>query len=241
MGCTLVPSKISEEEAIVKAEQALNFHIQSSTNLDLVFRKYSNNYKLNHLQFTRAAENLGLQICNISQYTNISLTFNRLKDPDDHYNLQDLIMISVLLGKDSLYDKAQILYQSLDKELLGYLTVAQVTGLVWNILKVSIDVMGGLVCDGQTPYTSEFRVNKYLYQLNIVKKDVAKSLIEFIMIGHEKVKETCFIERLVFYKEGKFLNSAWVRQEIYNYYLAKIPKKTLINTAINNRPLRNEI
>ncbi|OMJ74658.1 hypothetical protein SteCoe_26369 [Stentor coeruleus] len=241
MGCTQTFTKPTEEEAVVQAEEALNIHTQNSSQLDITFRKFSLNGKLNALQFTRASNSLGVTTSNIGNFTRVTTTYNRLKDYDGNFLLIDLIVIGALLGKESKENKARILYQCMDNELLGYLKDHQVRHLVDLLARHSVDTLGGLVCDGQNPYSSELRNSKYLFDLNSVRKDVVKKISDFIMIGLEKVKENDFIERLAFYCEGRVLTSAGFREILYCEYIASIPKKQYINSSDVRRAFRKAI
>jgi hypothetical protein len=241
MGCAQTFTKPTEEEAVIQAEEALNIHIQNCSQLDIAFRKFSLNGKLNALQFTRAANSLGVMTRNIGNFTRVTTTYNRLKDYDGNFLLIDLIVIGVLLGKESNENKAQILYQCMDNELLGYLKDHQVRHLVDLLSRHSVDTLGGLVCDGQTPYSSELRNSKYLFDLNSVRKDTCKKISDFIMKGLEKVNESDFSERLSFYCEGKALSSAGFREILYCAYIASIPQKQYINNSDLKRAFRKTI
>ncbi|OMJ75183.1 hypothetical protein SteCoe_25730 [Stentor coeruleus] len=241
MGCAQTITKPTEEEAIVQAEQVLNMHTQNCSQLDITFRKFSLNGKLNALQFTRAANSLGVVTKNIGNFTRVTTTYNRLKDYDGNFLLINLIVIGILLGKESKETKAQILYQCMDNELLGYLYYHQVKNLIDLLAKHSVDTLGGLVCDGQNPYSSELRNTKYLFDLNSVRKDVVEKISDFIMIGLEKVKEADFIERLVFYCEGRILRSTGFREILYCEYIASIPKKQYINSSDVRRAFRKTV
>lgn len=238
MGCVQTSSKPSEEEGIIMAEKILNFHTKSSSTLDLCFRKFSHNGALNSLQFSRAGQSLGIQICNVDQFIRITSTYNKIRDSQGDYKLLDLIIFAILLGTDSLDNKAKILFHCFDNDLSGFLETSQVKELLMALFKHSVDTLGDMVCDGQTPYTSELRNAKYLYDLNSVKKDLINRLTEFIMIGLQKVKEADFIERIVFFKDGKVLSSAGIRELLYALYLETIPRKKIVNGEASNRALR---
>lgn len=241
MGCAQSGSKPSEEEAIIKAENALKFQFHSSTGLDLCFRKFSIKEKLNSLQFTRAANSLNLQISNSGVYDQITRTLNKLKDSEGNYKLLDLIVISVFLGKDSLETKGKILYQCFDKELLGYLDRGSLNDLASCLVRIAVDVLGGLVSDGQSPYSSELRNTKYLADMNSVKIIVCNRLVDFIMAGLEKIDEGEFTERISFYNEGNFLTAVGVREVLYLTYFSMVPRKSFLTGPSPYRPLRSDL
>ena len=240
MGCVQTSSKPSEEEAIIRAEEILKFNLQSSTTLDLTFRKFSLNERLNPIQFTRAAKPLSLQICNAGPYNRITSTLNSIKDPEGNYKLVDLVIISVLLGKDHLDTKARILYHCFDQDLEGNLGKEKVQEMANTLVRLSVDTLGGLVSDGQTPYSSELRNNRYLADLNSVRKSATIKLVDFIMIEMDKVDEADFVERIVFYYEGRFLSSCGIREVLYAAYFAAIPRKTFLNGPSPYRALRSQ-
>ena len=90
MGCISTGEKPKEEDNIRKSEELLNFHKVSLGKLDVVFRKYSKNGKLNPLQFTKAGEKLGIQIRNTDKCFKITKTFNKIRDEKGNYVLYDI-------------------------------------------------------------------------------------------------------------------------------------------------------
>ena len=240
MGCVQTSTKPSEEEAIICAEEVLKFHLHSCTTLDLTLRKFSLNERLTPLQLTRAAKPLFLQICNTGPFNRITSTLNSIKDSEGNYKLVDLIIISVLLGKDPPDTKARILYHCFDQDLEGSLGKEKVQEMANSLVRLSVDTLGGLVSDGQSPYSSELKNCRYLADLNSVKKSAIIKLVDFIMIKNDKVDEVDFIERLVFYCEGRFLSSSGVREALSSASLAAIPQKSFATVTGPYKALKTQ-
>lgn len=226
MGCSQTSEARQEEHAITRAEEVLKFHLQSCTSLDLCFRKFTSGEFLNPLQLSRAGSSLSLQISNIGNYNRITMTLNKLKTSEGNYKLIDLIVLSVLLGRDSAETKAKILYQCYDKELKGCLNRDQLTEIANSLVNHSIDTLGGLVSDGQNSYSSDIKNKRYLADIASVKRNAILKLVDFIMLDLENVEENDFIERMAFYHEGRFLNSSTIRELLHSLYLALIPRTT---------------
>lgn len=235
MGCSQTSEALQEEHAITRAEEELRFHLQSSTSLDLCFRKFTLGEILNPLQFSRAGSSLNLQISNIGVYNRITMTLNKLKTAEGNYKLIDLIVLSVLLGRDSAETKAKILYHCFDKDLTGYLNRNQIIEIANSLVNHSIDTLGGLVSDGQNSYSSDLKNKRYLADIASVKKNAIHKLVDFIMLDLENVEEIDFIERMAFYHEGRFLNSSTIRELLHSLFSALVPRTTFKSFTVPTR------
>jgi hypothetical protein len=226
MGC--VKTKPTEEEALHHAECALNFSSSSTSALDLTFRKFSHNNTLNPLQFARACALLNIPQESFGVFTNITSFYTSLKDSEGNYPLSSLILLAVLLGKDSAENKAKVLYHSIDNELIGFISDTKIKETIEKLFVFSIDLLGSLVSNGQSQFTSELRNAKYLSDLNSVKNNTCCKVIEFLLNGAKCLTEKEFVEKVSDYCGGQFLEASGIRDVLYCTYLTSLPKKRFL-------------
>ena len=122
MGCVQTKEICNEENNMILFEENLGYHLQVSTEVDSVFRKYSSNGYLNSAQFRRACNILGITSINTEESNKIEAFYQKLQNDKSLYPLKDLLVIGVLLSDGNARDKSRLLYEIYDEDNTGNLS-----------------------------------------------------------------------------------------------------------------------
>jgi hypothetical protein len=220
MGCGGSREVLSDEESyLVSHEHELLYNTQTSSQVDLVFRKYSYDNSLNTSQLTQAAIKLGIRIDNIGTCNQIKPLYTSLKTGGDNTPLQSLLLLGVLLTQGDPREKARLLFEIYDRVSQEEIKAAVVESLVMDLYEIAMIKLSGLV--GTKINSSEAAHTKqYLAKIDHIKGVAGKKLTEAIVGDAPAINKAEFIATLSSSRLRKVLTSSGFRGYFFNEYTA---------------------
>jgi hypothetical protein len=218
MGCGASREVLSDEESyLVAYEHELLYNTQTSSQVDLVFRKYSYDNSLNTSQLTKAAIKLGIRIDNIGTCNQIKPLYTGLKTPADRTPLQSLLLLGVLLSQGDPSEKAKLLFEIYDRMSQEVIKAAVVESLVMDLYETAIiklsDLVGSQINSSEAGHTKQ-----YLAKIDHIKSVAGKKLTEAI-VGHAPtINKAEFIATLSSSRLRTVLTSSGFRGYFFNEY-----------------------
>ena len=225
MGCVSSRPIPSEERAVMIAEEGLFFHIHYASRIDSVVRKFSCNGKLNDSQLQRVADTLRIKTSNHGNHTKISLMFEKLQN-DGEYDMKDLLIVGILLGKGTPSQKANLIYQVFDESLSNNIPIKKLKEQVFKKLcHHSVFTLGNLVSTGQSPISNELKTNKYISELSEVETLCINKLSEEIAQLQKDIDEEVFTSYMSKCMDGALVSATGWRTYLHQIYVSNPPRK----------------
>ena len=238
MGCSGSRFKNhSDEIAINFAECGLNFQRLDVKAIDQKFRKHSHAGIVNKKQLAAIANKHNIKIANYDTHKKISDFFQKLEsEANGNYNLQTLLIISILLAKGTQKQKAKLLFEVVDHEYTEQISVQVLQELFERMSNLSCD-LGKLVCDNQTEHSNSTRNDDYIYRnrraISYAFDDFKKNILEKEV--DTTISKATFIANLVKQEEGELVSSFGLRVYLKKFEKLAEPKK-LVNPFLRSKP-----
>ncbi|OMJ82015.1 hypothetical protein SteCoe_17400 [Stentor coeruleus] len=221
MGCSgsIVSTKLDRlpqprEEIIIKnLETNLPFSNKSLSDLMNSFKLNSFNDVLTYTEFTKSLEQLSwvsyIQNKNNSLGKVISLITRNNKIP-----VITLCFLSILLGKATLENKAEILFTLIDRETKGTIK-AQVFKYVLNaLIMISIEILPQIAYDNQCLTFTE--IQDYTLWLKRKKNGLIKKILTKVLDGKNEIAQNRFVKRIkTIEKYQHFLSATGIRMLLF--------------------------
>lgn len=156
MGCVTARELPEEEVALIKIESKLGFGKNHSFRHDAILRKYSLNGELNENQFSDACHALKIKV---KSKTNTSQeAFFKKLTKRDRYRLKRVLVLSLLLGKGDVVEKAALLFEIGDTDATHTLTDIKFDRLVLKLFNIAVILIPRLA--PEAPYFEHLKLSK---------------------------------------------------------------------------------
>lgn len=191
MGCMNTRELSEEEVNLTNVEAHLGFKKSHAIRLVAVFHKYASHEKLSVPQFKDAAEVLGLNTKSRSDLTNVEDFYKLLRSPADNtYSLEDLQIISLLLGQGDASEKAKLLFEFGDVDATHVMNDHKFQETMMKVFKITIDTLPMLSLKPHTPT----RESQYIDRIKPTKSKVIEELRKLVFKGKSSIEKGNFIE-----------------------------------------------
>lgn len=193
MGCASSRhDKSQEEEILERLERNLLFYKNSSSEVDLIIRKYSFQGMINENHWV-----------NIVKLLNLNYTSENIKDYYKTYEnkekggivLNQILVLGILNGNDSKETKARLLFEAFDVFDTKVLDKSTLRHLFDTIAHVSVENAKILV-KVMNQAEKEEKLIEFLERINGNKKEMRKVWIKDIVQEQENISLNRFVEYL---------------------------------------------
>jgi hypothetical protein len=194
MGCGNSREVGVEESILVYAEGCLNLSKIDVDLLDISFRKYNHNGVVNQSQLIQISQNLGFRILNNKIHINIQRFFKALHQ-DKGYQLKDLLLICILLGKGKVKKKSSLIYEIFDEHFSHQLEIETIKKeLLERMFRHSISTLPLLVVDSQLSSEDRSKHFRRLKKLSEVVPFACETLARSLCIRGKIISVETFNE-----------------------------------------------
>ena len=240
MGCASSREQGIEERQITLAEQGLNFYGVKVVDLDSVFRKYNSNGYLSQSQLIHVSNQLNFRILNYGQNMNIQGFFQSIKTKRSDYDIKDLLLIAILLGKGSADVKARLIYEIFDEHLTHQIDIEEVKSeIISRMINHSVKTLPNLVCTQMTEADVEMKILKYKNKLLDMFSAAIEDLAKKLIIRGNIISQDTFVEVLSTVYNGELVTTGGLRR-----FLQSLRNKDRIRLSVSskktNEPLSEE-
>lgn len=234
MGCVEIRSS-SEETAVLIAEQAFNLQLQEAVRIDSIIRKFSTNGLINFSQFTKIAEVLQLNIKDTPQYIKIEETLKKLTIENSQYEMKDLLIIGILLGKGPSNVKAGLLFQVFDENLENKIPMKRVKDeVIAKIIDHSCKTLPNLVAAGQSLVSNTIKNEKYMSDMEQARNISINMIADKLGVSENQVSEATFVDVFSEFDRGALTSASGVRRFVYDNFVLNPIKKVFANPYKKN-------
>ena len=225
MGCANSRDVGVEERCITAAEQGLGFHKINVVDIDNVFRKYSSNGIVTQSQLIYISNSLNFRILNSGIHTHIQLFFQSQKKSEGNYELNDLLLIALMLGKGKPGLKAKLIYEMFDPQLTHQLEISEIKEkIVRKMISLSANALPSLVCSEFALPENEIKVHKYKKKIMDVVELAVEDLINKLLVRGKIISQDTFVEIFSTYLDGQLVTPTGIRKLLFDLRL-KNPKQ----------------
>ncbi|OMJ82016.1 hypothetical protein SteCoe_17401 [Stentor coeruleus] len=198
-----------EEKILSNLELNLPFSHKKTRELVNTFRLNSHSGYLTSLQLARAINDLSWTPYMQSKNNSISRIIGLLAN-DGKTPVISLCFLSVLLSKDTVENKAQILFSLIDTEANGEICEDKLRDTLIILFKISVEVLPCLALDNQSLNDEE--VKGYTMILKRKEKTFVQKVVKEVMKDERIIGKSEFVERICGLKDFRdFLTARGIR------------------------------
>mmetsp|Transcript_25770 Transcript_25770/g.45383 ORF Transcript_25770/g.45383 Transcript_25770/m.45383 type:complete len:246 (+) Transcript_25770:6247-6984(+) len=162
MGCTDSRSELSDVEyTLTTTERCLTFHISKAWQSDFVIRKFSSQGKINASQLAEALIYLNFRGRNDPQ---VKAFYDSISGANGIVSMKQLLIATILLGKGTDLEKADLLFEVYDDEDSRVLREIAVKNFVSDLYEVVVVHLPTLITT-QPPSEDNVKVTNYIEQI----------------------------------------------------------------------------
>lgn len=198
-----------EEKILSNLELNLPFSHKKTRELVNTFRLNSYSGYLTTLQLARAINDLSWTSYMQSKNNSISRIVGLLAN-DGKTPVMSLCFLSILLGKATVENKAQIFFSLIDTEASGEICEEKLRSALMMLFKISVEVLPCLALDSQSLNAEEVR--GYTTMLKKKEKTFVQKVIKEILQDERNIRNREFVERICALKDFRdFLTARGIR------------------------------
>lgn len=213
MGCVGTRELGMEEKCIVNSERGLGFYNVKAEELDAAFRKYNSNGYMTQSQLIHISNKFNIRILNYGNHMHIQSFFSSLKANESNYNLKDMLLIAIMLGKGSSETKAKLIYEIFDTEYSHQLTIQVVKKEILTRMVVhSSRTLPNLVCSEMAEPELEMKIHKFKSKFEDFVEIAISELALKLTVRGKIISEDTFVEVFSTYYNGELVNPSGIRK-----------------------------
>ncbi|OMJ69781.1 hypothetical protein SteCoe_32396 [Stentor coeruleus] len=189
MGCTDSKDNLTPEElAIMNGELSLMYQAYQASDVDLIYRKYSNDGVVNISQWQNVSSKLKISAYSIPTSPKIQKFYDSLKS-ENKYKLRDLLVIGIYLTTGKSIDKARLLFEAYDENDTKVLSKGDIQQMTSFIVEVAVEKTCVLVQDDDPNNVQPEDMAKFLQKLRVVKNKGKQELCKMFLGGDPALTE----------------------------------------------------
>ncbi|OMJ82918.1 hypothetical protein SteCoe_16249 [Stentor coeruleus] len=217
MGCTDSKDNLTPEElAIMNGELSLMYQAYQASDVDLVYRKYSNDGIININQWQNVSSKLKLAAYSAPMPPKIQKFYDSLK-AENKYKLRDLLVIGIYLSTGKSIDKARLLFEAYDENDAKVLSKGDIQQMTSFIVEVAVEKTCVLIQDDDPNNVQPEEMAKFLQKLRTVKNKGKQELCKMFLGGNPALTELTmekFVENVTMPSTVQLLTFQGVRKFI---------------------------
>lgn len=223
MGCASIREPGIEERCIIQAENGLGFNKINVNEIDTIFRKYSSNGVITQSQLIHISNTLNFKILNTGNHSQIQSFFMNLRSEDGTYELKDLLLIGIMLGRGKSSTKAMLIYEAFDTSLTHQLDIQDVQKeILTRMIYHSSHTLPELVSSEIAFPDAEVKILKYKKKLFEMVEPAITQISSKLLIRGKVISQDTFVETFSGFYYGELVNSSGLRRYLLDLRVNRI-------------------
>ena len=217
MGCAGSREQDIEERHIIHAEQGLNFYSLKAVDLDSAFRKYNSNGYLSQSQLIHLSNKLNFKILNYGRNMHIQSFFQSIQSNEGNYDIKDLLLIAILLGKGDSAVKARLIYEIFDQHLTHQIDIEVAKKeIITRMINHSTKLLPNLVCSEMAEAEVEMKIHKYKNKILDMISPAIEELTQKLIMRGNVISQDTFVEVFSTLYNGELVTTTGLRKYLQN-------------------------
>lgn len=215
MGCTDSRSDLSDVEmTLTTSEFLLRFHSAKVQQTDFVFRKFSSHGLVNSSQLAEALSSLSFKP---KENLQVKAFYDSLSAAQGNISLKKLLIASILLGKGTDLEKAELLFEVFDDDNSRTLPESAIRGLVDDLYEVVVLHLPTLV--PTSPSTEDtVKVQNYIEQIKFRGDRGREKLVLKLLDGKSAISVGNFKNFIVSLDNRSLMKTWGLRDFFFKVY-----------------------
>jgi len=221
MGCGDSRDHGEEEDYLKSLEMALGFASHNVRHLDLYIRKYASEDDMNSNQYRLIGQKLNLNLSNTSGTRSAEIYFSNLLYYQGKYSRTLLLILAIMHGSGQASDRARLLFEVFDRELIGRVSVGDVSTLVSTMTQISLEQVDILINYELLEKKPAAQLREYLRKVTSVSTKAEKELKKRLFADDNSLTLAAMLRAIKDPGNARLLTTSGIRSLALEIYRSK--------------------